>query len=86
MAPQTSYHFIRTYTDDIVIAVADDGDKWIAIDHYELTDKSLNYKGSYPLIKNGTANIGRTIILSQAGKISIDYSGDSTNTMVTYSM
>lgn len=75
MAPDTVHHFVKTWSDHLVVAVGDDLTNLIAYDYYQIVGQSLNYKGSYSLLNNGTAKIGRTVVLPTSQKIHIDYGG-----------
>ena len=75
MAPDTVYHFVKTWSNQLVVAVGDDLTNLIALDYYELSSNSLNYRGSYSLLNNGTAKVGRLVVLSTSGRIHIHYGG-----------
>lgn len=42
--------------------------------------------GSYSLQRNGTSQWGRTLIMPNSGKISIDYKGQDSSNVLTYNL
>ena len=75
MAPDTVYHFLKTWDDNLMVAVGDDLSNLAALDYYYLDGRVLRYGGSYPLLSNGTADLSRIVVLDSSDKVHIDYSG-----------
>ena len=73
LAPTGVYRWIDTGSDDILLAASDDLADLTVIDYYSVTNKVLNYVGSFPLVSNGTASAGRVVVLPTQKKITIDY-------------
>jgi hypothetical protein len=85
LAPTNLYSWLRTGTDDVLLAVGDDLNELVVLDYYQVVGQALLYRGSFPLVSNGSSSAGRVIVLPNANIVSIDSLGWTRRTL-TYDL
>lgn len=86
IASENVFTVIGTNSDHLLFAVGDDESNVVALDHYKIDGTQFVYVGSFPLNNMGLGKVGRTIVLPDAGTITLEYPGLNGNRQVSYQL
>ena len=80
------FQVIGTNSDHLLFAVGDDESNVVSLDHYSIVGTEFKYMGTFPLNNMGLGSVGRTIVLPDAGTITLEYPSQSGRKQVSYQL